>query len=181
MKSVRATLLALTALLGLAACGEGAQVSTLPTPREPGPDSVGYFCGMAVAEHPGPKGQVFLRGQSEPLWFTSVRDALAFTILPGEPRTVVALYVSDMGRSTDGREPLSGAWVLAHDAVFVVGSTAVGGMGAREVVPFADRAAAERFRVVHGGAIYRFGEVPENLILGADGGLASAPTAPAHQ
>jgi copper chaperone NosL len=175
MKFMRATLLALTAVLGLAACGEGTQVATLPTPREPGPDSVGYFCGMAVTEHPGPKGQVFLRGQSEPLWFTSVRDALAFTILPGEPRTVVALYVSDMGRSTDGREPSPGAWVQARDAVFVAGGTAVGGMGAREVVPFADRAAAERFRQVNGGTIYRFGEVPANLVLGADGGLASAP------
>jgi copper chaperone NosL len=87
----------------------------------------------------------------------------------------VALYVSDMGRSTDGREPSPGAWVQARDAVFVAGGTAVGGMGAREVVPFAERAAAERFRQVNGGTIYRFGEVPANLVLGADGGLASAP------
>lgn len=175
---MRRLLLALLLGVGLSACGEEAGVARLPPPQEPGPGAVGYYCGMAVAEHPGPKGQVFLAGSAVPLWFSSVRDTLAFTILPGEPRTVAALYVSDMGRSADARTPPPGAWVLARDAVFVAGGSAVGGMGAQEVVPFAEHAAAERFRAVHGGEIYRFGEVPERLVLGADGGLAAVPAAP---
>lgn len=168
---------ALLLLLGLAACGEEVALQ-LPSPQEPGSASVGYFCGMAVAEHRGPKGQVFLAGQAAPLWFTSVRDALAFTMLPGEPRTVVALYVSDMSGSADTLDPLPGAWVLAREAVFVAGSRATGGMGAQEIVPFAERTVAERFRRAHGGAVYRFDEIPERLVLGADGGLAEAPSAP---
>lgn len=176
MRASRSALLALFLGLGLAACGEGAEVAALPPPHEPGPESVGYFCGMAVSEHRGPKGQVFLRGQAKPLWFSSVRDTLAFTMLPGEPRTVVALYVSDMSRSPDGSEPQPGAWVLARDAVFVGGSTAVGGMGAHELMPFADPTVAEQFRATHGGNVYRFGEVPERFVLGADGGLAAAST-----
>lgn len=175
MSGLRILLLTLVAGIGLSACGEQAGVARLPPPQEPGAAAVGYYCGMAVAEHPGPKGQVFLAGRSDPLWFSSVRDTLAFTMLPGEPRTVAALYVNDMGRSGDGRSPAPGAWVLAGDALFVAGGAAVGGMGAPEVVPFADRAAAERFRAAHGGEIYRFGEVPEHLVLGADGGLAAAP------
>lgn len=171
-------LLALLVGIGLSACGEEADVARLPPPQEPGAGAVGYYCGMAVAEHPGPKGQVFLEGSAAPLWFSSVRDTLAFTILPGEPRSVAALYVNDMGRSADTKTPAPGAWVLARDAVFVAGGNAVGGMGAQEVVPFAEREAAERFRAVHGGEIYRFGEVPEHLVLGADGGLAAVPAGP---
>lgn len=175
MKGPRMLLLALVVGAGLSGCGEEAGVARLPPPQEPGVAAVGYYCGMAVAEHPGPKGQVFLAGQAAPLWFSSVRDTLAFSILPGEPRTVAALYVNDMSRSADGRSPPPGAWVLARDAVFVAGGAAVGGMGAQEVMPFADRAVAERFRAAHGGEIYRFGEVPERFVLGADGGLAAAP------
>lgn len=175
MRRPRILLFALLVGIGLTACGEQAGVARLPAPQEPGAAAVGYYCGMAVAEHPGPKGQVFLAGRGEPLWFSSVRDTLAFTMLPGEPRTVAALYVNDMSRSADGRSPAPGAWVLARDAMFVAGGAAVGGMGAQEVVPFADRAAAERFRAAHGGAIYRFGEVPEQFVLGADGGLAAVP------
>src|SRR3546814_20771823 len=80
---------------------------------------------MTVTEHPGPKGQVFLKGTAEPLWFSSVRDTLAFTMLPGEPRTVAALYVNDMSGAADWTAPSPGAWVLADDAVFVAGGTAV--------------------------------------------------------
>lgn len=171
-------LAALLVGIGLSACGEEAGVARLPPPQEPGPGAVGYYCGMAVAEHSGPKGQVFLEGSAVPLWFSSVRDTLAFTILPGEPRTVAALYVNDMGRAADARTPAPGAWVLARDALFVAGGSATGGMGVQEVVPFAERAAAERFRAAHGGEIYRFGEVPEQLVLGADGGLAAVPAGP---
>ena len=181
MKRRRMLLLALLVGVGLSGCGEEGRVAGLPPPQEPGAGAVGYYCGMAVAEHPGPKGQVFLAGHTDPLWFSSVRDTLAFSILPGEPRRVAALYVNDMSRSADGRSPAPGAWVLARDAVFVAGGAAIGGMGAQEVMPFADRAAAERFRAANGGDIYRFGEVPEQFVLGADGGLAAAPAVPRAQ
>ena len=61
-------LLALLLGVGLSACGEEAGVASLPPPQEPGPGAVGYYCGMAVAEHPGPKGQVFLEGSAVPLF-----------------------------------------------------------------------------------------------------------------
>lgn len=159
----------------LAGCDQDAEQAALPAPQEPGATATGYFCGMTVTEHRGPKGQVFLAGDPEPLWFSSVRDALAFTMLPERPGRVTALYVNDMAGSADGVTPQPGAWVLAEEAHFVAGSGATGGMGAPEVMPFADRAAAERYRAVRGGEIHRLDGMPERFVLGpgpaAEGGF----------
>ena len=173
MKTIRIVLMALL-VAGLAACDDGGSIAGRPAPQEPGPDAIGHYCGMAIVEHSGPKGQAFLKDRANPLWFSSVRDTLAFTMLPEEPKGVAAIYVNDMGRSENGREPVPGAWVPVSDAFFVAGSAAVGGMGAMEVVPFAERSAAERFRGAHGGEIFRFGEVPERFVLGS----TEAPASP---
>ena len=51
---------------------------------------------MNVLEHPGPKGQIITKGRIDPFWFTSVRDTVAFTLMPDQPRDIRAIYVSDM-------------------------------------------------------------------------------------
>lgn len=179
MTPLRLILLGLLIGFGLAACDDGGEIAQAPAPQEPGAEAIGYYCGMAVAEHQGPKGHIFIEGRPQPIWFSSVRDTLAFTMLPEEPKNLAAIYVNDMGRSTNWSQPEAGAWILAQDALFVAGSTATGGMGAREVVPFGDRAAAERFRSAHGGKIFRFGAVPEAFVLGNGNGhgVAAAPAA----
>ena len=177
MKPLRTILLGLLVGLSIAACDEKAELAQVPPPKEPGPDAIGHYCGMAVAEHEGPKGQIFIEGRSDPVWFSSVRDTLAFTMLPEEPKNLSAIYVNDMGRSANWSQPEPGTWILAQDALFVAGSTATGGMGAREVVPFGDHAVAERFRSVHGGEIFALGEVPEAFVLGDDDAVTAAPAA----
>jgi copper chaperone NosL len=122
---------------------------------------------MLVADHPGPKGQIFLEGAATPIWFTSVRDTLAFTRLPEEPKNLAAIYVNDMGKAANWEHPGPGTWIAASGAFFVAGSDARGGMGAPEIVPFGDRSAADRFRAEHGGEIYALDEVPEHYVLGA--------------
>lgn len=164
MRPIR-VLLALGLIVALAACGEE-EVAEVPSPREPTREAIGHYCGMIVVDHAGPKGQIFLDGEEEPIWFSSVRDTLAFTMLPEEPRTVAAIYVNDMAKATNWDRPEPGAWVDAREAVFVVGSDARGGMGAPETVPFSDMAAAERFTSQHGGQIYRIGQIPERFVLG---------------
>lgn len=171
--TARALLLALA--LGLAGCGEGGEVAGAPPPQEPTAQDVGYFCGMTVPDHPGPKGQVFLAGESEPLWFSAVRDVLAFTLLPEEARPVAAIYVNDMARAENWERPEPGAWVEAGKAFYVIGSDRRGGMGEAAIVPFSERAAAERFRERHGGRIYGFAEVPSDLVLGGGEPLAQSP------
>ena len=110
---------ALLVLLVLAACDDAQQVAG-PPPREPGPTDVGNYCGMVLVEHPGPKAQIFLTSRADPLWFTQVRDAIAFTRLPEEPRDITAIWVNDMGRATDWQAPEAGAWTDARSAWFVI-------------------------------------------------------------
>jgi copper chaperone NosL len=170
--------------LALASCDqEQANVPPSP-PHVLTPDAIGYFCGMNVLEHPGPKGQIILASRRDPVWFSSARDTLAFTMLPDEPRDIQAIYVSDMGKAPSWDNPGVANWVEAHRATFVIGSRLKGGMGADEAVPFSDPAAAEKFASEQGGQIVSFGNMPHDYILAA-GSMgtgevpeSSAPAAP---
>lgn len=168
--SLSRLVLALILSAALTACGEEREAAGPPAPQEPSREAIGYYCGMMVVEHAGPKGQIFLADRAEPIWFSSVRDTLAFTMLPEEPKALAAVYVNDMAKVGNWDRPEPGLWVDARDAHFVVGSDARGGMGAPEAVPFSDLAAAERFQSAHGGAIYAFEEIPERFVLGPDDG-----------
>lgn len=147
----------------LAACGK--EDSEAPPPVAIPAEAIGHFCNMAVAEHSGPKGEIFLKGRVQPVWFTSARDALAFTMLPEEPKDIRAVYVSDMGRSSSWEHPE--AWVEARQAFFVLGSDRRGGMGRPEAVPFSTRSAAESFAARHGGRVVEFAQLSPDDILGA--------------
>jgi copper chaperone NosL len=151
--------------LALAACNQEQASVKPPPPHDLTTDAIGYFCGMNVLEHSGPKGQIILASRSDPVWFSSARDALAFTMLPEEPKDIQAIYVSDMGKAPSWDKPGVANWVEAHSAIFVIGSRLKGGMGADEAVPFSDKAAAERFASEHGGRIVSFGDMPRDYIL----------------
>ena len=158
-------------------CDDAPDAAAAPPPRALTAAATGHYCNMSVLEHAGPKGQILLRSRSEPVWFTSARDTLAFTMLPEEPKDVLAIYVSDMGRAPDWERPGAENWVDARKAFYVIGSDRRGGMGVEEAVPFAERAAAERFVAENGGRVVAFGEVPREYVLG--GTAADAPPPPA--
>jgi copper chaperone NosL len=143
-------------------------------------DVIGHYCGMNLLEHPGPKGQIIVSSLIEPVWFSSARDTIAFTMLPDEPKDIQAIYVSDMGKATSWDKPGADNWVEARKALFVIGSRLKGGMGSEEAVPFSDRAAAEKFASQHGGRIVSFGEVPRDYVLGAGDGTPADESAPRH-
>jgi copper chaperone NosL len=158
---------------GLAACGES--TARIPAPVEIGADSIAEFCSMALAEHPGPKAQIFLRGEAVPHWFASVHDALAYTMLLSRSGDVAAIYVNDMGRVRNWDQPEPGTWVEARNAVFVIESRRRGGMDAYEAVPFADRATASTFVGQYGGRLVGFADVPRSYILSeSEPGVADA-------
>ncbi|HMA14428.1 MAG: nitrous oxide reductase accessory protein NosL [Bacteroidota bacterium] len=152
--------------LTLAACDDGDKLAEAPPPAEYGGEAIGYFCGMLLAEHGGPKGQVHLQSRETPLWFSSVRDTVAFTLLKDQPKDVQAIYVNDMGRATDWQHPEPGTWVALEEAFLVIGSRMAGGMGLPEVVPFGTQAAAEAFAAEQGGRVVRLAEVPADYVLG---------------
>ncbi len=167
MKTGRATWAGIgLAILMLAGCGKEALDAPPPAPAEVSDEATGHYCGMLLADHEGPKGQIHLASRDEPLWFSSVRDTIAFLRLPEEAKDVVAVYVNDMGKAQHWEQPEAGTWVDAHSAWFVIDSSMRGGMGANEAVPFAIESAAETFRVKHGGTIARLDDIPDAYVLG---------------
>lgn len=161
---------------GLSACRSDAPPAPPPPAAEAPVEATGHYCGMLLSEHAGPKGQIHLASRDEPLWFTSVRDTIAFLRLPEEAQDVTAVYVNDMGRSRQWDQPEAGTWIRLDDALLVIESDRVGGMGAPEAVPFSEQAAADAYVREHGGRILRLAEIPDDYVLGPVG-LADADAA----
>ena len=151
------------ALLFLAACND--EVRDVPPPLAMSADALGYFCQMDVLNHDGPKGQIHLAGFAMPLWFSQVRDSLAYIKLGERTADITAFYVNDMGKADDWRNPGAGNWLAAEAAFYVVGSDAVGGMGAPELVPFGARSDAEAFALSRGGTVKRYADIARNDVL----------------
>lgn len=139
------------------------EAASVPPPHAIAGDSTGHYCGMLLDEHAGPKGQILLASGGAPFWFSSVRDTFTFLRLPEEPKDIAAIYVSDMAKAPSWEHPGEDNWILAGDAVFVVGSDREGGMGGAEAVPFSARAAAEAFAAEHGGRVVTFEEAKSAL------------------
>lgn len=146
----------------LAGCGRE-EAATVPLPVATAADATGHYCGMLLAEHSGPKGQILLKSGDDPVWFTSVRDTFTFLALPEEPKDVAAVYVSDMGKAPSWEKPGDQNWILADTAVYVVESDRVGGMGGVEAVPFGDEASARSFVGQHGGRVVSFADAKDAM------------------
>jgi copper chaperone NosL len=148
--------LALAILLALAACSK--EDGAASAPQVMTADATGYYCGMLLNEHGGPKGQILVRGSKTPFWFSSVRDTLNFLRLPEEPKDIGAIYVSDMAKAASWDKPGADNWISATDAVYVIGSDRQGGMGGAEAIPFGAKDAAAAFAAEHGGKVVSFEE-----------------------
>lgn len=149
----------LLTLVLLTACREDAPI---PLPVAMTATSTGYFCQMEIMEHPGPKAQVHLKTYpGEPLFFSQVKDAVAYLRMPEQIDTVTAIYVSDMGAAPSWDEPGAMNWIAGDAALYVVGSSAKGGMDAPEFVPFADADKARAFASAQGGQVMTLAQIPD--------------------
>ncbi len=166
---IRLALLLIIAVT-LGGCGPKTAAPT-PPPFPLTQQATGHYCGMNLLEHKGPKGQIILASQAEPIWFSSARDAFSFTMLAEEPKDIRAVYVSDMAKAPSWDKPGANNWVDAHRASFVIGSSKRGGMGAPETVPFSERAAAAAFAAANGGKVVTFAKVPRDYVLSSDPGF----------
>ena len=160
-------ILSVLMLLGfLAGCQEKAEI---PKPLELTRSSNGHYCQMIIVDHPGPKAQVFEKGSKDPLWFSSVRDAISYMRMPGEAQNVTAIYVHDMARAEIwDKPPNNGIWIDAIKAFYVIESEKRGGMGAKETVPFLTREQADKFAVKFGGSVITYQDLPLKYILSDD-------------
>lgn len=146
----------------LAAC-EKHQVAETPPAQQLTREANGYYCLMTVVNHRGPKGQIILTDKPQALWFTSVRDTIAFTHSPEEPKNIAAIYVNDMSDAS-WDNPGADNWIDARRAWYVLGSDRAGGMGAPEAVPFATKENAALFAGQQGGAVYSFTTMPQEFV-----------------
>lgn len=164
MKSIRIGLLASALAAGLVLGGCGDEDAEAPKPQAITADATGHYCNMLLSEHEGPKGQIFLKSEKQPIWFSSVRDTITFTLLPEEPKDIAAIYVTDM-TSADWSRPGDDTWIDAREAFYVIGSERTGGMGAPEAVPFRAEEAAKSFQAEHGGEVVRYDGIPKDYVL----------------
>jgi len=140
--------------------------ATPPSPQALTESATGLYCGMILTEHEGPKAQIFEKGRTSPLWFTAVRDALAYTRLPGEAQSIVAFYVHDMGLAMSWEQPQTdGIWMQAQNAFYVIESVKRGGMGMTEVVPFGTKEKADQFTTQYGGRVVDFQNIPTDSLF----------------
>ncbi len=165
MHNFSSMVFAVALTLGLTACMEE-EIVELPLPALLTQEPVGYYCSMTVADHKGPKGQIWLKSRDQPIWFSSVRDTLTFTLLAEEPKDILVIYVTDMSTAESWESPKELKWINISDAYFVTGSFRVGGMGAPEPVPFASMESAEKFTLRHGGKVVAYSTIADGSTLG---------------
>lgn len=164
-RKLTASALALALILALGACKD--EVIQDLSPVAMTEETLGHYCQMNLLEHPGPKAQVHLAGlPGMPLFFSQVRDAIAYARAPEQMAPILAIYVSDMGAPGSSWDlPFDGNWIAAETAHFVLGSGREGGMGAPEAVPFASLDAARAFAAAEGGTVLSLAQIPDDAVL----------------
>ena len=165
LKLLTSSCMVFAALL-LAGCNDEDAVVQVPAPIAMTEEAVGHYCNMNILEHTGPKAQIHLKNVAFPIWFSQVRDAIAYTRLPEETHEAVAIYVNDMGVAADWDYPGDGSWIDIKTAYFVIDSSKTGGMGAPEAIPFGNESAAMEFAADHGGKIVQLDDIPDAYVLG---------------
>lgn len=161
---IRRVLMSGLCLLALASCRD--EVADLPPPATMTAEAVGHYCQMHLLEHDGPKAQAHLDGMPAPLFFSQVRDVVAYMRMPEQSHAIAVAYVSDMAaEGATWADPGAGNWIAATEAHFVVGGDVTGGMGAPELVPFSTPEAAEAFADLHGGMVMRLEDIPDSAVL----------------
>lgn len=155
----------LASLTLTAGCTQDASQADKPEAIALTEEAAGHYCQMVILEHQGPKAQAHLAGLPAPLWFSQVRDGIAYLKSPEQSAELLVLYVNDMGSATSWSDPGQDNWIDAQSAYFVVGSDAVGGMGAPELAPFSDLTKAEDFASRRGGDVLRLKDIPAETVL----------------
>lgn len=166
MSLIKIVTLATFAMVLVGGCNDQEASMTVPGPVAMTEEAVGHYCSMNILEHTGPKAQIHLASLPHPVWFSQVRDGIAFTRSPEEHHEIVAVYVNDMERASNWDAPGDDTWIDAKQAWYVIGSSKVGGMGVPEVIPFGTEFGAARFVDEFGGTLVQLDGIPDSYVLG---------------
>lgn len=146
----------------LAGCGGESDTTALASPQAIEAGDSCHVCGMLITEHPGPKGQAFLKGAETPRKFCSTLDLFVFLRQPENASRLSHAYVHDIGITPWGH-PTDEAFIRAEAAWYVVGHDRRGSMG-HTLASFAERDDAATFREVHGGELISYADIDLDLL-----------------
>jgi copper chaperone NosL len=159
----------------LAGCaGDGDEAPPAPVALTAGMDC--EVCGMVVANHPGPNGEIFYADNTpadhdNPARFDSLRGCLFPYYFEHERKdwTATAVYVTDYSAvDYEVTERKGDTFISSHtgadsftdatEATYVVGSGVQGAMGP-DFISFGEGTDADEFVADHGGEVLAFDEV----------------------
>jgi copper chaperone NosL len=138
-------------------------------------------CGMIIANHHGPNGQLFHEsntptGHDNPALFDSLSSCFFPYYFERQRRdwTVASMYATDYSTVdydlvTEGdttyisSHTAPESFAPARDLHYVVGSDVVGAMGP-DFLPFSRAEDASEFADEHGGSVARFDDIDETLV-----------------
>ena len=152
------------ALLGvfLLGCDNKTEPDTLAAPQPITAEDTCHVCGMTILQFPGPKGEAFLRGDSQALKFCSTLELFTFLQQPENEAQLSQAYVHDIGK-TPWAAPENDAFIHAKDALYVIGHDQPGAMG-HTLASFAEQADAQAFIDEHGGEVIRYADIDLPLL-----------------
>ncbi|MEH6627281.1 MAG: nitrous oxide reductase accessory protein NosL [Motiliproteus sp.] len=121
-----------------------------------------HLCGMIISNFPGPKGQLYERGQNSTMKFCSTRDMFAYLLDPEHQHNIQTAYVHDMA-ITPWDHPDQETYIDAKKAWYVIGSNKPGAMGPT-LGSFSTEANAKAFADLNGGKLYKFDDLTLEMI-----------------
>lgn len=137
------------------ALAAGANLEPRPIAKEMGCPT----CGMYPVNYPQWHSQVIFDDSSLAA-FDGSKCMFRFLLGPNR-KAVAAVWVKDFG---------SGKWIDGKAAHYVMGSRVLGPMG-KELIPFADLAAAEAFQKINGGSLAPYAGISMATIHPLMGGM----------
>lgn len=146
-------------LSALSACGN--QSGHAVAPHEIDARSACDLDGMLLADYPGPKAQIFYKGDPEPHWFCDTVEMFNMLLKPEQIRPVQAVFVQDMGQA-DWNRP-QGHWFDARKGFYVFGSKKQGSMGPT-IASFAQESDARAFAAREGGKVLRYDQITADMV-----------------
>ncbi len=121
-----------------------------------------HVCGMIIDNYPGPKGEAYVRGATQPFKFCSTRDLFSWWLQPENKIAATTIYVHDMGK-TNWTHPSDKDFVDARTAWYVIDQPLPGAMGPT-LASFAKKTDAEAFIRKHGGHLLQFQDITLEIL-----------------
>lgn len=151
-------------LLIVSACGETPtelQLAQHAVAIERGDEC--HLCGMIINGFPGPKGELYKRGNDQTMKFCSTRDMFSYLLDPEHKHAIQTVYVHDMAISL-WDTPDDEFFIDARSAWYVAGHERNGAMGPT-LASFSNEDVATTFAGQYGGDVYQFKDINQELLL----------------